>query len=141
MANMVTDKLLEIADEGYSSSNVESVMGVTSGSDSSAEMRREPPTKKQAGRRTRGRRTARGLVGKIATRRVQLFSKNIVSRRVSEISRHFSKIFWQDILSQNVSSWKYFSASLVYFNLHVDVVLSLQSSYKQGTFSRAATGL
>ena len=58
------------------------------------------------------------------------FKKNIASRRVSEISRHFSKIFWQDILSQNVSSWRYFSASLVHFYVHEDVVLSLQSSYR-----------
>ena len=42
MANMVTDKLMEMAKKGHSTSNVESAIGATSGSKSLTETRRCP---------------------------------------------------------------------------------------------------
>ena len=53
---------------------------------------------------------------------------------------HFGKTF-ELPSSQNAVSPRNFSASLVCFYVQKPVVLSLQSSYRQGTFSRAATEL
>ena len=59
IANMVTDRLQEMAVEGYSTSDVESTIGATSSSGSATEQspRRERPARE--GRRARGRRAAR----------------------------------------------------------------------------------
>ena len=68
VADMVTDRLQELAVDGYSTSDVESAMGATSSSGSATERSQQRERTARGGRRARGRRAARSSASPTSSR-------------------------------------------------------------------------